>query len=117
MNSKIEQPNQSRKRLIIWCLLGVALVILGFFVYNFLSPRNYAAEVARPIEEGLIKAGAVKVCADGDSGRGIDNRVPHYGSTFEMHASRDVAVAIMQRVATDTGYHITHASTENRGPF
>lgn len=73
------------KSKILWFIVAVlavpSIIFLGlispFFFSGFLP--NYAQETAKLLEDALIKAGAIKNCSTGDSGRGtITYAAPNY---------------------------------------
>ena len=111
-NIQIGKLTISRKLLILLCAVIVAVPIL-FYLYNysFLSPRNYAQEVAQPIEDALVKAGAVKQCSSGDNGRGVDNDKPNYAGWYILTASKDEATKLIKRVGDENGYALVHQSS------
>lgn len=102
-----------RRLFVALCVVIVAMPTL-FYLYNysFLSPRNYATEVAKPLEEALVKAGAIKKCSEGDNGRTIDNREPWYKSYFEMNAPRGEAVEAIRQIADENGYNLLYENGE-----
>lgn len=116
--TKHTQPaklNWWRKKSILIPLIILAVIGLGIWgVADFLF-RNRAADIAAPLEGSLMANGATKLCGDGDPGRGPDNDTAYYRSYFDVHLSKDDAIALMYRVAKDNGYNLTHASQSNRG--
>ena len=106
-----------KRTILILFSIGVIAIPILYYLYNqsFLSPRNYAADVAKPLEDALVKAGAVKKCTQGDNGRSIDNRMPWHQSYWELAADRDTAVSTMTKIAKENGYTIQQATVDDRG--
>src|SRR6266498_1000842 len=98
---------------VILALVVMLLALAGYILY--LNGSNYAEETAKPIEQALVEAGAVKMCSNGDSGRGVDNKTPYYGSTFKLIKSKTEAIQTIEKAAKETGYNLVHASPTNRG--
>ena len=106
----------SRKLLVLLCI-GIVAIPIAFYLYNYsaLSPRNYAAEVARPLEDGLVRAGAKSVCVTGSSGRGVDNTSPWHTAVFLLPKDRPQTESLIGTASSDNGFHLTHADLANRG--
>ena len=111
------RKNPPLAAIIVGLIAVVGLVWGGMALFSALnkSTANYAEEVAKPLEEGLVKAGGVKKCGSGDAGRGSDNVQPHYGVTYELPLSREQAIATINKVSSENGYSLSHASVTNRG--
>lgn len=96
-------------------IVVAAIIAAGVWTLIYQSSRNYALETAAPLESALVKAGAVKKCGYGDAGRGSDNQRPWYDTFYELPSGRDKAIELVNNVARDNGYSLTHASKTNRG--
>jgi hypothetical protein len=121
MKSKPRLTLPTHKRW-IWPVLGLAILVgIGLWVWRSTSQyapggvTNHAQEVAKPLEDALTAGGAVKRCSYGDPGLGPDNQRPWYQSYFETSNSREQAVARINKIATDNGYNLIHASKSDRG--
>lgn len=75
--------------------------------------RNYAAEVAEPLESGLIDSGAKKVCSTGDNGKGLSNRNPWYNVKFETNLNKEKAIETIREVAQANGYSLQEIFAPN----
>lgn len=100
--------------------LGAALALIaGVGVATFYGMSMYfanrAEEVARPLESAIVNVGGVKLCATGDSGRGPDNTSPHYGASYKLNFGKDRAIQLINSVAKQNGYTLTHATPSNKG--
>ena len=91
--------------IIISAVALVGLIWFGVALYNFLS--NRAADVVKPFENALVKAGARKQCTRGDSGRGPDNSAPNYMALYEVPGKTDAAIALVQNAAKESGFNFT----------
>lgn len=96
-------------------VLAAVIIIAGAWLLTSRTSRNYAQETSTPLEAALVKAGAVKKCGYGDAGRGSDNQRPWYDTFYELPSGRDKAIELVNNVARDNGYSLTHASKTNRG--
>ena len=77
---------------------------------------SHHEEAARPIEDGLTKAGGIKKCTIGrNGGFQTEGHVTEYNAFFEVPLPRDKAVELIKKVASDNGYTLTSA-LEKRGP-
>jgi hypothetical protein len=112
------------KKLPVAAALVAGLVVLiglvwgGTALYSALNTKstvNYAEEVARPLEEALVRAGGVKKGSGGDPGRGPDNARPYFDATYDLSLSKSDAISLINRIAEENGYKLTHASPSNRG--
>lgn len=95
-------------------------MVVGFLIYNFTPiggffKPNYAKELAKPIEEALVDAGARKVCESGDKGLGIDNREPWYRGYFETNLTKDEATKLISKTAKADGHNLIQATSDNHG--
>jgi hypothetical protein len=119
-NSK-SKDKTSRTTLSIAILVGLVTVGLVWGIAllrnqeNRPTTANYAEEVAKPLEEGLARASGVKKCTLGDAGRVSDNTQPWYNVYYELPVGREGAIETINKVASDNGYKLSHASKENRG--
>jgi hypothetical protein len=95
---------------IFWFIVAVlavpATIFLGliapFFFSGFLP--NYAQETAKPLEDALIKAGAVKDCSTGDNGRGTITYVaPSYAAIYELKRSPEDTILLVNKIASENG--------------
>lgn len=103
---------------IIGLVLGLAVIIGGGYwivITAQNNTRNYAKEIAKPIEKALVEARARKVCETGDNGRGWDNKAPWYGATYLLQSNKDEAIQLIYEVAKKDGYNLEHATPTNRG--
>src|SRR6266498_949095 len=98
-------------RIFLFCNLTLLLYTLEQ-LGDFMKAQE---KTAKPIEQALVEAGAVKMCSNGDSGRGVDNKTPYYGSTFKLIKSKTEAIQTIEKAAKETGYNLVHASPTNRG--
>jgi hypothetical protein len=112
-NPKSAKP-KTRQLAAIVGAAAVAAILAGLIWFFFL--HNYAQDVAKPLEDGLAKAGAIKKCGSGDPGRGPDNTQPHYSVYYELPFNREQAIGTINKVASDNGYNLSHASLTNKGP-
>lgn len=81
------------------------------YVIHFPPKHNYAQDAARPLENELIQGGAAKQCSLGDPGMGPDNTTPGYEGRYEFNGTKDDAVKLITKVATDNGYSLTYAQS------
>jgi hypothetical protein len=87
MKEKKESSSQVKPRPVLALTLGALFIGVIWLVIWLLLFRNYAQEVAQPLEGALISAGASKVCQGGDPGRGPDAIAPGYVALFKTKAS------------------------------
>jgi hypothetical protein len=100
---------------IITLLLGlIVLVVIVIWLTNTAQSKNYAAEIAKPIENSFTAAGAKKVCESGDAGRGPDNKAPNYAIIFETNSTNDKASELLKQVALDNGYSLQKLDSNNQ---
>jgi hypothetical protein len=98
-------------------IMGITAILVGLVALIGLvwttmalldSPRrstvNYAEEVAEPLEQGLMAAGAVRKCSSGDDGSGSDNVRPWYNVVFETSLPKAWAIKLALKVAGAHGY-------------
>lgn len=102
-----------RKKVIV-ILVAVVMISLGVLLAGHMM-QNPAAEVVRSVGGKLVANGAVEQCGSGDAGFGPDNYSPHYGADYLVAKDKDQAVALIQEVATESGFALVHASKSNRG--
>jgi hypothetical protein len=62
-----------------------------------------------------LKEGATKQSGGGNDGRGIDNRIPYYDSSFTISKNREETLKIINKVANDNGYSLKQGSPQDRG--
>jgi hypothetical protein len=96
-------------------LVFIAIAVCLVWYLTWSSTTNYAAEVAKPLEQRLVEAGAVKKCSYGDAGRGPSNWEPWYRSYFEVPTPREQAIELLDEISAKEGFNLTHATPENRG--
>ncbi len=117
---RFDQKNIKR---ISWVLGGTLLAVFIVWSSNYLLSKfkvvNYANEVVLPLEESLIKAGAVRdgCGTHGDTGRGFDNRRPWFQAFYDMPMSKEDATKYVYESALKEGYKLKQASKEDRGPI
>jgi hypothetical protein len=103
---------------LVGAIVIVAAMVAWTSLYKPFAARDFgnrAEEIAKPLEEGLAKAGGVKKLGGGDPGHGPDNIEPYYDAIYEMPMEKEQAVALANTVAAENGYKLTHASPSNRG--
>jgi hypothetical protein len=106
-----------------WTNTTLPFVLLALLVAGVVwaiiasTPKDYAKETIKPIGDSLMRKGATFVCDGGHDGRGIDNRVPYNRTYYKVTASADQAVTLATQATAENGYHLTHATPDNRGPL
>lgn len=118
-NKKAIQDNRStrsNKRIIITAIIIIVISLVGWFIWNNIF-RNYAAEIAAPIEKVIIDAGGVKESSSGDAGRIPDNTEPYYDAEFKLKGNKQLAIDTINKAAEKNGYKLTHATADNKGPY
>ena len=105
----------NRKFIVVTC--AIVLALIGVFVVMLIqfTPRNHAQEVASPFVSELVSNGAVKKCEYSANGHGPDNETPWWDAYFELQAGKDEAIRLINKVASDNGYKLTHATPQNPG--
>ncbi len=98
--------------LVIGAIVIIGLVLGAMWLYNK-STVNYAEDVARPLEQSLIKTGAIKKCIQADTGRGSDNLNPWYNVVFETDLSKEKAFERVTNLAKEEGYSIAYTRSPN----
>lgn len=111
---KLSKPRKLPKPALIALITVAAIGLAVWGVADYLF-HNKAADIAAPLEKSLVAAGATKECSTGDVGRGPDNTAPWYISYYDTHMSKDDATSLINNIAKDNGYNLTHASPTNRG--
>lgn len=111
------KAKSSTQKLIFSAVFLAGLAVLAYYLYHysFLSPINYAQEVAKPLEDGIVAAGGIKQCTSGDNGRGWDNRSPHYGATYYLKKNETEIAELINEISSRNGYHIKHATATDHG--
>lgn len=94
-------------RLIRKISIVLLLFAAGYFLH-FASMANYAVNEAQPFEKSLAQNGAVRICYNGDPGRGPDNSEPWYNSNWQLNVSKEEAEKIIYKVARDNGFELKH---------
>ena len=109
--SKSTNPSNKKKWVapVTFTLFAIGVSILGLAYYRYF--HNYAQDAALPIEQELIKGGAVKKCFIADPGRGPDNSTPVYEGRYEFAGSMQDAVKLINKAASDNGYKLTYQSS------
>ena len=95
----------------------ISILAISLAAYLGLFHKNYAQEVAAPIEKALVEAGAVKKSETGDNGRIVDNEAPWYDAKYTITVDMEKAIQSAEKISKDNGYELEHASPENRGPL
>ncbi len=120
-NSK---PNLTKKRVppLAAVAVGVVAVVClvwgGIALYGALSGKstaNHAEDAAKPLEAALVAKGAMKICSQGDAGRGPDNDEPWYTAYFESAKDKPQAETLINTVASDNGYRLVQGSPGTKG--
>jgi hypothetical protein len=107
--------NKRKLPLVLIALAVVVLAGLSWLVVRNYQTKNYAEEVASPLEKSLAKADGVKKCSRGDAGRGSDNQQPWYESYFAVPGGKAEATAAINSAANEAGYQPVSASSSNKG--
>ena len=84
----------------------VVRILVDQYVSHNLRP-NYAEEVAKPVEEALLKAGAVKRCSKGNTTWELTEYRASYSATYEVPTSRDDAINFINNSIGQTGFQLT----------
>ncbi|HET9412036.1 MAG TPA: hypothetical protein VFO38_04255 [Candidatus Saccharimonadales bacterium] len=102
------QPSLKTKLTILLAVtISLATSALLWLHFN----RNYAEELALPLEKTLIANGAIKKCARGDAGRSPDSSEPWYEARFQLSINKGEAVALINKVAENNGFRLTHSDS------
>ncbi len=100
-----EPKSEARKRRLPLALIGLAAGVvvagLAWIIWQY-QTRNYAKEVAGPVEKS--SADAAKKCSGGDTGRGTDSNVPRYYAIYEVPGDREKAAELVRVAAKQAGY-------------
>ncbi len=108
-------PNR-KLLMVIAALILAVLVFLALTPYgNYFWGGNRAEEVAKPIEIKLAEAGAIKVCATGNGGWGVDNKRPWHDATYKVAVGVEKARELALSAARDSGYSLAQAKPGNNG--
>jgi len=90
---------------------SIGLIFAGYLLYIYFhspfSPNNLAAEITRPMEKALVKAGGVKKCSLGDPGFssfGSDNWRPSHTGVYQLQVGRQEAIGIITKIGKENGY-------------
>ena len=83
-------------------LIALGIVVL-FFVYLLRPHANAAEKEALAIINDLSSLNPISICTNGDSGYGIDNRVPWYTAYVEVDTPVNLEETV-NRVAKSHGY-------------
>jgi len=90
------------------------VVVVGGMILLFLwFIHNDAQDAIEPFEKVLIDGGAVRKCGSGDPGRGPDNYRPHYQMLYELATTKENAVRLIEKSASQNGYSLTHESSSS----
>ncbi len=102
------------KRTIVVVASCVVLAAAGSLFYLIQSHyRNYAQETAKPLEQALKKAGAIKMCESGDAGRGPDNTAPWYYAIYELDGDRQKSADTLMTAVHTGGYQLTSQPSDS----
>lgn len=114
---KLSSKRRSIKLLVI--IIGVIVITTGITTWSASRTysTNYAEETVRPLEKALVEKGGIKYYENGDSGRGIDNKSPWLQVFYEMPFDVQESLKLINVIAKENGYTLTHASPQNRGPM
>jgi len=116
INKKIEPArNPRRSRYVMWIIFAMLLIIGSAAWYMTYLSDNKASDLAAPLEKSLVANGAAKQCDTGSPGHGPDTTSAWHRAYYDVRLSEDDAVTLVNRVAKDNGYNLTHASPTNRG--
>lgn len=110
MKKKAVQQNEPEYWPIEYLYAGILVIAVGFFVLVgliFHHNRNYAKDVARPLEMSLAKVGAMKLCSRSSDGRGWDSRMPWYYVIYELSGNREVVTRIVLKTLEESGYQLS----------
>ncbi len=110
MKSKPVPQPKTRKIFDSLLAVGIVVAILYALVW-IIFLRNYAEEVARPLEKTLVANGAIKACTFGDAGKGPDNKQPWYEARFQLNVGKEDAERIIQKIATEHGFTLKHSDS------
>ena len=101
---------------------------LAFSLYQFFT-ADLAYQVARPIEDALMQAGAVKKCSRSSIGRDPSSDSLSYGAIYEIQVNTDQAKQIIKNALTkdsqlpttdfkyDNEHHQWTVSTSKPSPY
>lgn len=102
---EIKTSSVKRKTRLFLFITAVSLALVaGFAWVAFSYFSNYAERTTRPLEAALAKAGAVKKCGAGDSGRGPSNDAPWYNAVYEVPGGEGEAAGLIRTAASEAGY-------------
>jgi hypothetical protein len=113
MKPKEPSKKSPHKKLILAVAILLGIGLLGWLAYSWYQSAtvNYAQEAARPLEDALVKAGAVKVCSNGDAGLGPDNRKPWVYELYEISGDKNSSIALIQNAAKESGFSLSPATS------
>jgi hypothetical protein len=107
LKTSLETPSEAQRRKLPLALVAVAAGIvvagLAWTTWQY-QTRNYAKEVASPLEKSLMAVDAVKKCSRDDPGRGTDNNRPWYYAVYEVPGGRQEATGLVRTAAKQAGY-------------
>ena len=113
MKTSTDTSPKTRRKLpvplIILALIAVAGAALAA-AWSY-QTRNYAEQVARPLEKSLADVGGVKKCSRGAEGRGPDNFEPWYYAIYEVPGDRKAAASLVRDAFKKNGYTLTDGPT------
>lgn len=85
--------------------ISIVLILISIPIYLYSQyTHNLAKDVATPIKQSLVKAGAVKKYERDDPGHGPDNFQPWYDADFV--APKTDVISIIQKAAQENGYNL-----------
>jgi hypothetical protein len=111
---------QKLSKIVIPIVLALTLIFVvlgGWYFISHISTPNYAADISTAFSSDLKTAGATKVCATGDTGRGPDNRNPWYQAYYSIPKNEDDTIVVVSSIAAQEGYKVKRATVGNEGPI
>lgn len=112
-----KDTKSSKKKLwVVLASVAIGLSIIITLLYVFTPVRfvidhyfrpNYAEEVAKPVEDALLKAGAVKKCSTGNNTWEPTEHKASYMAIYEVPTSRDDAINFINNSIGQTGFQLT----------
>lgn len=115
MKEKKQSSTQVKPRPVLAITLGMLFVGIVWLLIWLLLFRNYAQEAMQSIESKLVGSGATRICGTGDTGRGPDNRSPHYRVLFESSKSIEDVKALLVEVSKEEGFTVKDAQVNGEG--
>lgn len=98
----------NKKKLVGAIIIFLVLLAIASSAWFFsLAKNNYAKEAIKPFETALEKNGAKKLCENGDSGRGSDNRKPWIHLLYEIPGNKERAARLVVQSAKLSGLSLS----------